>query len=97
MSTVIAGGLAGSALCVLLLAGGAADHLLQKTVRRSGRQQQQQSFLQTFPKLSGHVDQTVWQNLLGSGIEGRVGCACLLSKKLLHYRKCPFLDHHGRE
>ncbi|CAB1097621.1 unnamed protein product [Ectocarpus sp. CCAP 1310/34] len=32
MSTVIAGGLAGSAVCVLLLAGGAADHLLQKTV-----------------------------------------------------------------
>lgn len=39
MSTVIAGGLAGSAVCVLLLAGGAADHLLQKTVRRAGRQQ----------------------------------------------------------
>ena len=39
MSTVIAGGLAGSALCVLLLAGGAADHLLQKTVRLAGRQQ----------------------------------------------------------
>jgi len=37
MSTVIAGGLAGSALCVLLLAGGAADHLLQKTVRRASQ------------------------------------------------------------
>lgn len=33
MSTVIAGGLAGSAVCVLLLAGGAAEHLLQTTVR----------------------------------------------------------------
>lgn len=38
MSTVIAGGLAGSALCVLLLAGGAADHLLQQTVRHRCRQ-----------------------------------------------------------